>query len=221
MIAFNENHANPLDSAGFIAIEGPVGAGKTSLARRLAAHLDAELLLENAMSNPFLGRFYQNRSRWALAAQIAFLHQRIDQCTDWPNTENGRKLVADFLIDKDELFAEINLPEDELQLYKRLHASLAPVNAPTPDLVIYLQAPPETLITRVHQRGLEIERPMSEAYLRTLADRYAAFFYAYDAAPLFIVDTSVLNPVDDDADFAMLVERLRNMRGYREFFGYA
>ena len=212
---------NLLDTANYIVVEGPIGAGKTSLAKRLSQHLNAELFLELAQDNPFLARFYQNPARWALATQIAFLHQRIDQFAAFADTNAERRVVSDFLMDKDPLFAELNLPEDELALYQRLFDALRPRSLPKPDLVIYLQAKPETLITRVHNRGLDAERPITESYLQRVSERYATFFYDYDAAPLFIVDAEVLNPVDHEDDFDMLLERLRNMRSYREFFGYA
>lgn len=212
---------NILDSANYIVVEGPIGAGKTSLAKRLSEHLNAKLFLELAQDNPFLARFYQNPARWALATQIAFLHQRVDQFATFSESSAERRVVSDFLMDKDPLFAELNLPADELVLYQRLFNAFRPQSLPTPDLVIYLQARPETLITRVHNRGLDAERPITESYLQRVSERYAAFFYEYDAAPLFIVDAEVLNPVDHEDDFDMLLERLRNMRGYREFFGYA
>lgn len=212
---------NLLDTAKYIVVEGPIGAGKTSLARRLSEHLDAALFLEQAQDNPFLARFYHNPARWALATQIAFLHQRVDQFATFPESPPDRRVVSDFLMEKDPLFAELNLPSDELALYQRVFAAVRPPSRPTPDLVIYLQARPETLITRVHQRGLDAERPITESYLQRVSERYATFFYDYDAAPLFIVDAEVLNPIDHEDDFDMLLERLRNMRGYREFFGYA
>lgn len=220
------NHAsarkdNILDTASYIVVEGPIGAGKTSLAKRLSEHLNAALFLELAQDNPFLARFYQNPARWALATQIGFLHQRIDQFAAFADAHAGNRVVSDFLMDKDPLFAELNLPTDELVLYQRLFDALRPQSLPTPDLVIYLQAKPETLITRVHNRGLDAERPITESYLQRVSERYATFFYEYDAAPLFIVDAEVLNPVDHEDDFDMLLERLRNMRSYREFFGYA
>jgi deoxyadenosine/deoxycytidine kinase len=212
---------NLLDTASYIVVEGPIGAGKTSLAKRLSGYLKAELFLESAQDNPFLARFYQNPARWALATQISFLHQRVDQFATFSDAPAERRVVSDFLMDKDPLFAELNLPTDELALYQRLFDELRPRSLPTPDLVIYLQARPETLIARVHNRGLDSERPITESYLQRVAERYAAFFYEYDAAPLFIVDAEVLNPVDHEDDFDMLLERLRNMRSYREFFGYA
>lgn len=208
-----------LDKAQFIVVEGPIGAGKTSLAKRLAQRLEAELVPEQPDLNPFLARFYQNQERWALATQLSFLFQRIDQIGALE--QRNTRIVSDFIIDKDPLFASLNLAPDELALYERVYASMKPPQVRSPDLVIYLQAKPETLITRVQQRGLDAERRITEAYLQRVADRYARFFYEFDAAPLFIVDAEVLNPVDLDDDFDLLLDRLRNMRSYREFFGYA
>lgn len=208
-----------LDKAQFIIVEGPIGAGKTSLAKRLAQRLEAELVPELPDQNPFLARFYQNPERWALATQLSFLFQRIEQIGALE--QHGTRIVSDFIIDKDPLFASLNLDKDELALYERVYAAMKPTQVRTPDLVIYLQAKPETLISRVQQRGVDAERRITESYLQRVADRYARFFYEYDAAPLFIVDAEVLNPVDLDDDFELLLDRLRNMRSYREFFGYA
>lgn len=211
-----------LDKAQYIVVEGPIGAGKTSLARRLCERLDAQPIFEQPESNPFLARFYQNLERWALATQISFLYQRIDQLTALDQARAGdRRVVSDFILEKDPLFAALNLPEDELRLYQRLYDTIQPAQARRPDLVIYLQAKPETLIGRVRQRGMDAERRITESYLERVAERYARFFYQYDAAPLFIVDAEILNPVDHDGDFELLLDRLRNMRSYREFFGYA
>lgn len=210
-----------LDTAKYIVVEGPIGAGKTTLTRRLADRLEAEPFLEQAHDNPFLARFYQNQARWALATQIAFLHQRLDQFAVFDQASPEHRVVSDFLMEKDPLFAELNLATDELALYRRIFDAERPATLPRPDLVIYLQARPETLITRVHQRGVDAERPITEGYLRRVAERYATFFYDYDTSPLFIVDAEVLNPVDNDDDFELLLDRLRNMRSYREFFGYA
>ena len=208
-----------LEKARYIVVEGPIGAGKTTLARRLADRIGADTLLENPADNAFLGRFYQNMERWGLPTQIAFLFQRSEQLACFER-ETHRRVVSDFLIDKDPLFAELNLAEDELKLYRQLYERLKP-DARKPDLVIYLQAQPDILIDRVRKRGVESERKISEAYLQRVAERYATFFHHYDAAPLFIVNAESLNPVDKDEDFELLFSRLLAMRSYREFFGYA
>lgn len=210
-----------LDKARYIVVEGPIGAGKTSLARRLAERLPAHSLFEQPEQNPFLSRFYQNMERWALPTQLNFLFQRIDQLRSLVADGMPERVVSDFLLDKDPLFAALNLPADELALYERLFERLRPHDLPQPDLVIYLQAKPDTLMERVRKRGVDSERRITEAYLERVAEQYARFFYSFDAAPLFVVDAEVLNPVDEDADFELLVDRLRAMRGYREFFGYA
>ena len=210
-----------LEKARYIVVEGPIGAGKTTLAKRLADRLNAEVQLENPAANAFLGRFYQNMERWGLPTQIAFLFQRSEQLARFAQSHDPHKrVVSDFLIDKDPLFAELTLAEDELQLYRQLYERLKP-SVRKPDLVIYLQAQPDILIDRVRKRGVESERKISEPYLQRVAERYATFFHHYDAAPLFIVNAESLNPVDKEEDFELLYSRLLAMRSYREFFGYS
>ncbi|KAF7599259.1 MAG: deoxynucleoside kinase [Candidatus Dactylopiibacterium carminicum] len=210
-----------LDKARHIVVEGPIGAGKTSLARRLSERLNADLILEQPEANPFLARFYADRERWALATQIEFLFQRTALLGEAVRAlDAGQRVVSDFILDKDPLFAGLNLDEDETRLYERLFTELRP--APLrPDLVIYLQAQPDTLIERVRKRGLDAERRITEHYLATVSERYARFFHDFDSAPLFVINAEVLNPVDEDDDFELILQRLQAMRGYREYFSYA
>jgi len=207
-----------LDRFRYIVVEGPIGAGKTSLTYKLAERLDADTLLENAGDNPFLPRFYQEPKRYALPTQLHFLFDRTRQLRDLAQGDLFRAgTVSDFLIDKDMLFARLNLDDDEFELYQKVYADLAP-QAPTPDLVIYLQAPIDALRERVHRRGVEFERGMDADYLQRLANSYSEFFHRYEAAPLLIVNTTNLNFAQSEDDFELLLERVDKMRGPREFF---
>jgi deoxyguanosine kinase len=199
-------------------IEGPIGAGKTSLARRLAARLGGDLILEEPAENPFLPRFYQDMPRYALPTQLFFLFQRARMLEPLAQPDMfGRAVIGDFLLDKDPLFARITLSGDELALYQKIYEALRP-QAPIPDLVIYLQAQPATLVERVRRRAAGFERGISDEYLTVLAETYARFFYHYTAAPLLIVNSENLNFVDRERDFELLVGRVLAMKSRREFF---
>jgi deoxyadenosine/deoxycytidine kinase len=203
---------------GHVVVEGPIGAGKTSLARRLALRLSADLVLEQPGENPFLASFYQDMARYALPAQLFFLFQRVRLLEPLVQPDMFRRaVVADFLLDKDPLFARITLSADELALYQKIYEVLR-LRSPAPDLVIYLQAQPAVLVERVRRRAARYERDISEDYLARLVEGYARFFYHYDAAPVLIVNSENLNFVERDADFELLVSRLRAMRSRREFF---
>jgi deoxyadenosine/deoxycytidine kinase len=207
-----------LAACRYVVVEGPIGAGKTSLARQLAHHLDGESLLERPEENPFLARFYEDMARYALPAQLTFLFQRVDQLRGVGQLDMFRRAtVADFLLDKDPLFARLNLTDAEYRLYEKVYAQLR-LETPVPDLVVYLQAPVDTLIERVHRRGVHYERTITSHYLARLADAYSRYFYAYDGAPLLIVNSERLNFVDDPDHLNLLLARIGTMRGRREFF---
>jgi deoxyguanosine kinase len=207
-----------LEKYKYIVVEGPIGAGKTSLARKLAERVQGDLVLEGAEANPFLAKFYQDRVRYALSTQLFFLFQRVEQTRGLKQTDLfGRPVVSDFILDKDPLFAQLTLSDDEYRLYQQIYANLEP-QTPTPDLVIYLQAPVEVLAERVRQRGRPYERPLDADYLGRLAESYARYFYQYEASPLMIVNSENLNFVDEPQDFELLLERIGNLRGGREFF---
>ena len=202
----------------YIVVEGPIGAGKTSLARLLAEKSGSTALLEDPAANPFLPGFYEDNARYALPTQLFFLFQRINQVRDLNQADLFRRAtVSDFMLDKDLLFASLTLSDDELALYQQIYTQMKP-QAAVPDLVIYLQASTETLIERVRRRAVNYERAISEDYLLRLAESYARFFYQYDAAPVLIVNSEHLNFVDTPADFDLLLQRITAMRGAREFF---
>jgi len=207
-----------VDRFRYLVVEGPIGAGKTTLAKRLAARLSADLVLEQPAENPFLARFYQDMARYALPTQLFFLFQRARMIEPLKQPDMfARPAVADFLLDKDLLFARVTLSGDEFALYQKIYDALRP-QAPAPDLVIYLQAQPPVLVERVKRRAAGFERGITEEYLALLADSYARFFYHYAAAPLLIVNSENLNFVERDADFELLVSRVRGMKSRREFF---
>jgi deoxyguanosine kinase len=210
--------ADGLQRYRHIVIEGPIGVGKSSLARRLAEHLGAELLLEQPQDNPFLGRFYDDMPGFAFQTQLFFLFQRLKQMQAAAQPGMfATGMVSDFLFAKDALFARLNLSDDEYRLYAQMYAQAAP-QVREPDLVVWLQASPATLLQRIRKRAIRMEQAIPAEYLQRLCDAYVEYFHGYDGAPVFAVGTDHFNPIERDADFATLLERLAAFKGRREFF---
>ncbi len=202
----------------YIAIEGPIGVGKTTLAKKLGFTFNYQMLLERADENPFLPRFYANRREAALATQLFFLFQRAQQIQDMRQGDIFEPVrVADFLIEKDRLFAQVNLDDDEFDLYQKVYRQLTLELAP-PDLVIYLQAPADVLMARIQQRGAESERLIESAYLEQLNDAYSQFFLYYDAAPLLIVNAAEIDLANNDQHYLNLVQYLLTIKNGRHYF---
>lgn len=202
----------------YVAVEGPIGVGKTTLARRLAATFGHQTLLEDADHNPFLERFYRNRRQAALATQLFFLFQRAQKIEDLRQQDIfAPVLVADFLIEKDPLFARVNLDSDEYQLYQKVYRQLL-IEPPRPDLVVYLQAPTDVLQDRINSRGIAHERAIERDYLERLNEVYSEFFLYYDEAPLLIVNASEIDLANDEQDYLHLVDYLLDIRSGRHYF---
>jgi len=203
----------PQQRPRYIAVEGPIGVGKSSLAEILAESLGARLVSEDPGGNPFLASFYRDPKRFALSAQLFFLLQRYGQQTDLAQGslfEPGG-LVADYLFAKDRLFATLTLSPDELALYDRVYQALRP-RVVAPDLVVYLHARAEVLLERVEKRGRPEEKPIRREYLREVARAYSEFFFAYDDGPLLIVDASEIDFVGNTEDRAALLEVISQTR---------
>lgn len=202
----------------YIAIEGPIGVGKTTLAKRLAETFNYQTLLENIDENPFLEGFYKNQKNAALATQLFFLFQRAQQLQDQQQANIFEPVqVADFLMAKDRLFAQLTLDNNEFQLYEKVYQQLT-IEAPKPDLVIYLQAPVDVLIQRIRHRGIAFEQSISNDYLRLLNEAYSEFFLYYDDAPLLIVNAAEIDLIHCDSDYAKFVDYLLNIRNGRHYF---
>ena len=202
----------------YIAVEGPIGVGKTTLTKRLATTFNYQTLLEEAEQNPFLEKFYRNRQQAALATQLFFLFQRAQKIQDLRQADIFEPVrVADFLIEKDPLFARINLDREEFQLYQKVYEQLT-IDAPKPDLVIYLQASTDILLSRINSRGIAVEQGIERDYLERLNEVYSEFFLYYDGAPLLIVNASEIDLASGDTDYSHLVDYLLDIRSGRHYF---
>jgi deoxyguanosine kinase len=202
----------------FIAVEGPIGVGKTSLARRLAASLSAEVVLEQAAQNPFLERFYRNPRAGALPAQLHFLLQRAQQLAALKQADLFAPVrVADYLLEKDRLFARVTLDDSEYALYEQVYARLD-IQVPKPDLVVYLQAPVDVLLERIARRGVDYEQYIDRGYMERLNEAYARFFHEFDAAPLLIVNAASIDPIANQRDYEELLAAVRRMSRGRLYY---
>lgn len=201
----------------FIAVEGPIGVGKTSLAEKIAKTFNSELVKENIIENPFLEHFYQHNKQSALPVQLHFLTERAkqwDTLSQGITTSNG--LVSDFLLEKDPIFAGLTLTAEEHKLYQQMYDGLS-IQSTQPDLVIYLQAPVDTLLNRIHQRGISFEKKISREYLQKLSDAYTQFFHRYERSPLLIVNAAEINPLDNEADYQQLLQHIKSSRTGKHF----
>ena len=202
----------------YIVVEGPIGVGKTSLAHRLADELGGELLLEKAEENPFLANFYQNPRQYALSTQLHFLLQRAQQVQDFRQADMfQRSQIADFMVAKDRLFAQMTLDSDELELYEQIYAHVT-LDAPQPDLVIYLQAPVATLRERIVHRGIDYEQQIRDDYLLRLSESYTRYFYDYDESALLTVNTQSVDLINNDDDFGAILEKINDIHSGRHYF---
>jgi len=211
----------PLSPPQFLVVEGPIGVGKTSLVKRLAETFNAELLLELAEENPFLEKFYRDRRSTAFQTQLYFLLQRSQQLSGLQQHDLFmQSMITDFMLEKDRLFAELNLDHNELALYEQIYRNLS-MQSPTPDLVVYLQAPVDTLMYRVQKRGRRGEREMDPGYLQKLLEVYNEYFSRYDSSPLLIINTAHINPLESEEDYQLLVEKICTIKAGRHFFNPA
>lgn len=206
------------NASRYIVVEGPIGVGKTSLAKKLAESLSADLLLEEVYENPFLERFYREGRSAALPAQMFFLFARARQIEELRQSDLFSNVrVSDYLFAKDQLFADLNLSPEELSLYNQVVESLK-IEAPVPDLVIYLQASVDALMERIARRGVAFERAIDRRYLENLTDAYARFFHEYNDGPLLIVNASQIDPINNVTDYDQLFQQIEKTTGGRHFF---
>lgn len=207
---FNKKH---------IVIEGPIGVGKSSLSQKMVDKFGGHLLLEKPAENPFLKRFYKSPERFSLATQLFFLFQRVQQLAEIDEQAKhlARPVIADFMIEKDPIFAELTLNAEELPIYQQVYNSLS-IDQTQPDLVVYLQAPVEVLQQRIKKRNIAYELKIADNYLSELSTAYTEFFHRYTAGPLLIVNAAEFNPIDDEADFDALMAQISKITAGKHFF---
>ena len=207
------------DNFRYLVVEGPIGVGKTSLAKKLALDLGSDLLLEKAEENPFLAGFYRSPRQYALQTQLHFLLQRAQQVQDFRQADlfRGSHMIADFMVDKDPLFAQMTLTSDELALYRQIFAHLT-LDAPRPDLVIYLQAPVATLRERIAQRGIGYEQQIRDDYLARLSESYTRFFHDYEDGALLTVNTQSVDLINNADDYQAILEKINHIHSGRHYF---
>jgi deoxyadenosine/deoxycytidine kinase len=202
----------------YIVVEGPIGSGKTTLAKMLVDKFPVDYLSEKAETNPFLPRFYQDAQRYGLPTQLFFLFQRANQIKDLSQRDMFAKpIVADFFLEKDPIFARLNLDDEEYALYHQIYQHLQ-IKAPKPDLVIYLQTPIDALMERIEERSISYEQEIPREYIERLANAYSEFFHSYDASPVLIVNNEKLNILKNKSAFDLLLNRIEQIKGQREFF---
>lgn len=202
----------------YIVVEGPIGSGKTTLAKMLVERFPVDYLSEKAEANPFLPRFYQDAQRYGLPTQLFFLFQRANQIKDLNQRDMFAKpIVADFFLEKDPIFARLNLDDEEYALYHQIYHHLQ-IQAPKPDLVIYLQTPIDALMERIEERSISYEQEIPREYIERLSNAYSEFFHSYDASPVLIVNNEKLNILKNQSAFELLLGRIEQIKGQREFF---
>ncbi|ACT48788.1 deoxynucleoside kinase [Methylotenera mobilis] len=202
----------------YIVVEGPIGCGKTTLSKMLAEKFPVDYLSEKAEANPFLPRFYQDAQRYGLPTQLFFLFQRANQIKELSQRDMFAKpIVADFFLEKDPIFARLNLDDEEYALYHQIYQHLQ-LKAPKPDLVIYLQTPIDSLMERIEERSVSYEQDIPREYIERLSNAYSDFFHNYDTSPVLIVNNEKLNIVKNDSSLNLLLNRIMQIKGQREFF---
>ena len=210
-------HDVKTESSQFIVVEGPIGVGKTSLAKKLSESLSGTLILEDIDNNPFLDRFYKG-GRGALPAQLHCLFQRAIQLEILRQSDLFSSIyVADFHLEKDKLFASVNLDSSEMELYEKVYENMDIENV-VPDLVIYLQANPSVLLERIARRNVPSEKFIDRNYLENITESFARHYHSYDDGPLLIVNTASIDPLNNEIEYKQLLEQIKTTKGGRHFF---